>query len=173
MATPAITIWVKFLVVVIIVIFCVRTWIYCCFLALATPHCPLLLLSYSYLCGLALWIPPLYPSCWEGTKWLSSPSFAPLPPSPLRGATVLLSAAFHWAHVGVLGEGWDSGRASTERSKSILAFRKVNGKSGLTLERCFALFAKKDFSFQNILYMLLSYTFICSSICMLCWKKKK
>ena len=102
------------------------------------------------------------------------PLLPPLPPpSPLRGATVLLSAAFHWAHVGVLGEGWDSGRASTERSKSILAFRKVNGKSGLTLERCFALFAKKDFSFQNILYMLLSYTFICSSICMLCWKKKK
>ena len=95
------------------------------------------------------------------------------PPSPLRGATVLLSAAFHWAHVGVLGEGWDSGRASTERSKSILAFRKVNGKSGLTLERCFALFAKKDFSFQNILYMLLSYTFICSSICMLAVEKRK
>ena len=65
--------------------------------------------------------------------------------------------------MGVLGEGWDSGRASTERSKSILAFRKVNGKSGLTLERCFALFAKKDFSFQNILYML-SYLILLSVV---------
>ena len=101
------------------------------------------------------------------------PLLPPLPPpSPLRGATVLLSAAFHWAHVGVLGEGWDSGRASTERSKSILAFRKVNGKSGLTLERCFALFAKKDFSFQNILYML-SYLILLSVVVFVCSVEKR
>ena len=81
------------------------------------------------------------------------------PPSPLRGATVLLSAAFHWAHVGVLGEGWDSGRASTERSKSILAFRKVNGKSGLTLERCFV--RKKKFSFEYTYLILLSVFVFC------------
>ena len=173
MATQAITIWVKkFLVVVIIVIFCVRTWIYCCFLALATPHCP----PSPSLLLLLMWTRPMdspsLPLLLRRNKMTIFSLFCP-PPSPLRGATVLLSAAFHWAHVGVLGEGWDSGRASTERSKSILAFRKVNGKSGLTLERCFALFAKKDFSFQNILYMLLSYTFICSSICMHCWKKKK
>ena len=135
---------------------------------------PLLLLSY-----LLMWTRPMdspsLPLLLRRNKMTIFSLFCPPPSSlpPLRGATVLLSAAFHWAHVGVLGEGWDSGRASTERSKSILAFRKVNGKSGLTLERCFALFAKKDFSFQNILYMLLSYTFICSSICMLCWKKKK
>ena len=137
---------------------------------LTAPLSPSLLL-------LLMWTRPMdspsLPLLLRRNKMTIFSHFCPLPPSPLRGATVLLSAAFHWAHVGVLGEGWDSGRASTERSKSILAFRKVNGKSGLTLERCFALFAKKDFSFQNILYMLLSYTFICSSICMLCWKKKK
>ena len=92
-----------------------------------------------------------------------------LPPSlPHERRNRFTLSCFSLSSRGSFGEGWDSGRASTERSKSILAFRKVNGKSGLTLERCFALFAKKDFSFQNILYMLLSYTFICSSICMLC-----
>ena len=128
--------------------------------------------SPTYLCGLALWIPPSLPLLLRRNKMTIFSLFCP-PPSPLRGATVLLSAAFHWAHVGVLGEGWDSGRASTERSKSILAFRKVNGKSGLTLERCFALFAKKRFLFSEYtIYALLSYTFICS-ICMLCWKNEK